>query len=188
MNSISYFGFGNIARSLLFSALLLFAAFGCRRYNTQQPETDNASTERQKKEILMRVNKDMVDAEDKAIEAFTESNGWLMQTSKSGLRYMIYRKGNGEKAETGKIAELAYTLSLLDGTVCYSSEQSGPKIFRLGKGGVEPGLEEGVLLLHVGDKARFVMPPHLAHGLSGDGIRIPKRAIIVYDMELLSLK
>ena len=57
--------------------------------------------------------------------------------------------------------------------------------FKVGFGGVESGLEEGVLLLRTGDKARFIMPPHLAHGLIGDGDCIPMRAIIIYDVELV---
>jgi FKBP-type peptidyl-prolyl cis-trans isomerase len=52
---------------------------------------------------------------------------------------------------------------------------------------VESGLEEGILLLQEGDKARFIMPPHLAHGLIGDRDKIPARATIIYDLELVSL-
>jgi len=53
---------------------------------------------------------------------------------------------------------------------------------------VESGLEEGILLLRVGDKATFIMPPHLAHGLQGDGDRIPARSIIMYDVLLLKVE
>ena len=107
-----------------------------------------------------------------------------MKTTESGLWYMIYHSGQGEKAATGKIATLEYTLSLLDSTVCYS----GQKEFRLGRSRVESGLKEGVLLMRVGDKARMIMPPHLAHGLLGDGVCIPQRAIILYDVELVNIR
>ena len=136
----------------------------------------------------MRVNREMIEEEIAFIETFVGLNGWQMTTSESGLWYMIYENGRGEKAATGKTATLEYTLSLLDSTICYSSAQSGAKSFRLGQGGVETGLEEGVLLMRAGDKARFIMPPHLAHGLSGDGVCIPRRAIILYDVELINLK
>jgi FKBP-type peptidyl-prolyl cis-trans isomerase len=78
-------------------------------------------------------------------------------------------------------------VSLLDGTECYNSDREGPKIFTIGRGGVESGLEEGILLMKEGSRAKFIMPPYLAHGLPGDGKRIPARAIIVYDVELISL-
>ena len=41
--------------------------------------------------------------------------------------------------------------------------------------------------MHEGDKARFIMPPHLAHGLLGDNHKIPARAIIIYEVELIKL-
>ena len=59
--------------------------------------------------------------------------------------------------------------------------------FKIGQGGVESGLEEAVLLMSVGDKGRFIMPPHLAHGLLGDNNKIPPRSIIVYQAELIKL-
>jgi FKBP-type peptidyl-prolyl cis-trans isomerase len=66
-------------------------------------------------------------------------------------------------------------------------DNDDPKTFLIGQGGVESGLEEGILLLQEGDKARFIMPPHLAHGLIGDRDKIPARATIIYDLELVSL-
>jgi len=169
---------------LLIFTLIFTLIFSCRRYNTQQPAQDMTVFERQKQEILLRVNRELIEEDAEKIEAFAGRNGWELKTTESGLWYMIYKNGQGEKAVTGKIATLEYTLSLLDSTICYSSEQLGPKVFRLGQGDVESGLEEGVLLMRVGDKARMIMPPHLAHGLIGDGYCIPRRSIILYDVEL----
>ncbi len=173
---------------LIVIVVVMVAVFGCRRYHTQQPEPDTATQERQQKETLMRINRQLVDKDAKKIADFAKHKGWKMQVSESGLWYMVYEHGKGIKATTDKVAEVAYTISLLDSTICYSSEQSGMKTFRLGQGGVESGLEEGVLLMHVGDKARFIMPPHLAHGLTGDDNCIPPRTIILYEVELLELK
>ena len=74
---------------------------------------------------------------------------------------------------------------MLDGSLCYSSDSLGPSTFRVDR--AISGLEEGMLKLRVGDKARFIMPPYLAHGLIGDENRIPSRAIIIYDVELLDV-
>jgi FKBP-type peptidyl-prolyl cis-trans isomerase len=49
-------------------------------------------------------------------------------------------------------------------------------------------LEEGILLLKKGSKATFIMPPHLAHGLLGDDDRIPSRAILRYEIEVIDVK
>jgi len=151
------------------------------------PQQDVVDIGRIRNEVLITVNRELVEEDNERIRAFVESVGWLMKTTESGLWYKIYHEGNGEVAQTGMLATLEYTVSLLDGTVCYSSAQYGPLSFVLGRGGVESGLEEGILLLRVGDKARMIMPPHLAHGLPGDGDCIPQRAIIIYEVELISL-
>ena len=178
-----------IPKSLFFLFILVFIVVSCRRYHTQQPVQDTPLPERQKiEEVLLRVNQQFVEEDDMEIEKFIGYKGWQMQSTGSGLRYMIYEHGRGEKTVEGKLVTLAYTVSLLDSTVCYSSGLSGLKKFRLGQGIVERGLEEGVLLMCVGDKARMIMPPHLAHGLTGDGDCIPPRAIILYDFELLNLE
>ena len=130
----------------------------------------------------------MVAKESEEIENYIKRHKWNMLNTGTGLRYMIYEPGNGEAATTGKIAILKFKVNLLDGTECYSSDKTGPKEFMIGKGGVESGLEEGIKLLKVGDKAKFIFPPHLAHGLTGDDDKIPARATLVYDVELLKLK
>jgi FKBP-type peptidyl-prolyl cis-trans isomerase len=171
-----------------FLAITLLLSSCRRSYNTQLPAQDIIDVERQQQEALLQINQQLVKEDYETIKAFAANCGWDMQTTETGLWYMIYENGKGEKASAGKIATLEYTVSLLDSTVCYSSATLGPKTFKTGKGGVESGLEEGVLLLRVGDKARMIMPPHLAHGLLGDGDRIPQRAIILYEIELVSLK
>jgi len=176
---------------LYLSLLFVLMVCSCRRYHTQQPVQDTAAVERLKNETLLRVNQQLVEEDAAEIKAFAEHRNWQMKTTETGLWYMIYESGEGEKAVDGKVATLKYTVSLLDSTVCDSWEQSGQKQFLLGKGranDIEPGLEEGVLLMREGDKARLLLPPHLAHGLAGDGDCIPRRAIILYDVELVHLK
>lgn len=139
-------------------------------------------------EALLRANKYLVKQDEDAIKGYIRRHGWTMTQTKTGLWYEITSKGNGVKAETGMRATLAYKLWLLDGTLAYSSDSTGNKSFTLGKGGVESGLEQGILILNEGDKARFIMPPHLAYGLIGDENRIPARSTIVYEVHLLKLE
>jgi len=111
-----------------------------------------------------------------------------MEETGSGLRYLIYKKGDGEKAEKGKVVVLDYTLSLITGDVIYSSDKDGKKVFKIGQGDVESGLEEAIHFMHVGDKAKLILPAHLAYGLLGDNNKIPPRSILVYDTELIEIK
>ncbi|NOX45964.1 MAG: FKBP-type peptidyl-prolyl cis-trans isomerase [Chlorobi bacterium] len=169
----------------LFLGLLLSSlVFSCNERPAPKPNPNS----KELKETMMKVNKNLVESENRDIEQYIKRYGWEMKETGTGLRYMIYKHGVGEKAAFGKIAKLNYKVGLLDGTQCYSSDENGPKVFRIGKGGVESGLEEGVLFLHVGDRAKFILPSHLAFGLVGDSKKIPAKAVLVYDIELIELK
>jgi FKBP-type peptidyl-prolyl cis-trans isomerase len=161
--------------------------FSCTGQNNgdHRPPSEKDATE--DKKTLMEVNKYLVTKDSEIIESYVKRVGWDMTETKSGLWYEIYEHGSGPQAETGMNATITYTVSLLDGTICYRVDNDDPKTFLIGQGGVESGLEEGILLLQEGDKARFIMPPHLAHGLIGDRDKIPARATIIYDLELVSL-
>lgn len=137
-----------------------------------------------KKDTLEVINKYLLKQDSERIESYIKRHGWKTQTTETGLRYEIYEHGTGDNLTPGDIAEINYKIELLDGTKCYDSDTTGTKKIKLGKGGVESGLEQGLLLMKVGDKARFIMPPYLAQGLLGDFKRIPARATIIYFVEL----
>ena len=111
------------------------------------------------------------------------------ERTKSGLLYKIILKGNGKKAEEGKTVSVHYKGMLTDGTVFDSSyKRKEPIEFPLGRGQVIEGWDEGIQLLQEGDKARFVIPSHLAYGERGAGGVIPARATLIFDVELMKVK
>lgn len=167
----------------LYCLLSFFCFVSCNTNHYYKDESKKKISDEQ----LIKVNKYLVEKDSELIEAYIKRRNWEMKTTGSGLWYMIYEKGGGNQAQQGKYAEIDYTIELLDGTICYDSDSLGSKKFKIGKGSVESGLEEGILLLREGDKARFIMPPHLAHHLLGDEERIPARATIVYHIELLKI-
>ncbi len=136
---------------------------------------------------LESANKVLLEVEKQEINDFINRYNWEMEETGSGLHYHIYAPSNGAAAEVGKTAVIKYDIYLLNGELVYSSEQLGNKTFKIGQGGVESGLEEAILLLRLGEKARFIMPAHLAHGVPGDGVKIPRQASILYDVQLLEL-
>lgn len=111
------------------------------------------------------------------------------EKTSSGLRYKIEEKGNGPKAEKGQTVSVHYKGMLPDGSVFDSSyTRNQPIDFKLGKGQVISGWDEGIQLLNVGDKARFVIPSHLAYGERGAGGVIPPNATLIFDVELVKVK
>ncbi|MCK5822447.1 MAG: FKBP-type peptidyl-prolyl cis-trans isomerase [Bacteroidales bacterium] len=163
--------------------LMFVFLFSCNQKQRYRTDEEVA----QFKEPLIKINKYLVKKDAQVISDYVKRHKWDMKISKTGLWYMIYDKGNGRKAEEGNIVTLKYTVNLLDGTLCYSSDSLGDKQFKAGHGDVEPGLEEGILLMREGDMAKFILPPHLAHGLVGDDKKIPRRATIVYDVQLVKI-
>lgn len=136
---------------------------------------------------LLEWNKNIVEFDAEMIRKFIERRRWNMEMTVSGLYYQIYHKTNDIKAESGLIAVFNYKTSLLDGTVLYSSDFDGPRSEILGKMETELGLHEGLMMLRKGEKARFICPPHLAFGVSGDGYKVPYNSILVYEIELIDL-
>ncbi|OXA76615.1 peptidyl-prolyl cis-trans isomerase A (cyclophilin A) [Flavobacterium aquidurense] len=109
--------------------------------------------------------------------------------TESGLRYKMIQKGDGKKAEAGKTVAVHYEGSLESGKVFDSSyPRKKPIEFRLGQGQVIEGWDEGIALLQVGDKARFVIPSDLAYGAAGAGGVIPPNATLIFDVELMEVK
>ncbi len=167
-----------------FIIVIIVALYSCREEKTKNYNRTNYD------ETLIKINKYLIKEDAERIESFIERKKWDMKQSETGLCYQIYENGDnaGELAKKGDIATLNFRVELLDGTLCYSSDSTGAKKFKIAFSDVESGLNEGMRLLKVGDKARFIMPPYMAHGLLGDDYKIPPRAIILYDIEVLDIE
>lgn len=165
---------------LCFTLLLLYAC---------NPKEETGSNENtiQVDSQLMKANKIITRSEKEQIDSFISRYGWKMNETGSGLRYMIYHHTRDIQAVKNMVAVIAYEVRLLNGDIVYSSQSLGNKQFIIGRGGIETGLEEGILYLKKGEKAKFIIPSHLAFGLVGDGNKIPSRAVLVYDVELINL-
>ncbi|MDB4088238.1 FKBP-type peptidyl-prolyl cis-trans isomerase [Flavobacteriales bacterium] len=133
------------------------------------------------------MNKVWIQEEQEFIDQFVARKNWDMQSSKSGLKYLIYKQGKGDKAEAGMKAMVDYTITLLDGSEVYSTKEIGPQAFHINQDHTEVGIHEAITYLRVGDRAKLIIPPYLAHGLMGDQYKIPPMATLVFDIRLLGL-
>lgn len=153
--------------------------------NASELPKQQAVDKNQDKEELEKANRYMLLQEKEAIDDYIGRNGLDMVETGTGLRYHIVKQGDTTLIKTGDIISIEYETHFLTGEMIYSSEQNGPKIFMVGRGGVESGLEEAVLHLHNGDMAEIIIPSHLAYGLVGDGNKIPPRAALLYKVKII---
>ncbi len=108
-------------------------------------------------------------------------------TTSDGLKYIILHKGNGVKAKNNKEVAVNYAGYLTDGKEFDSSYKRGRPIkFVLGTGKVIKGWDEGIALMHVGDKFRLIIPPSLGYGANQAG-KIPPNSTLIFDTELMKV-
>jgi len=163
--------------------ILIFLSGSCRN------ETDNSkATVRPGSREMTELNRYLVQKDKEIIQNYIERKDLDMKESPTGLWYLIKNEGSGQFIKDNDRVSMEFECQLIDGTVCYSSDDLGPRQVIIGKTDIEPGLNEGLRLLKPGAEALFILPPFLAFGLVGDGKKIPPRTIIVYRVSILSEK
>jgi len=128
-------------------------------------------------------------AAQEAGKAYLESNKAKegVMVTDSGLQYEVMSDADGAKPGLDDTVSVHYVGTLIDGTEFDSSIARGePASFPLK--GVIPGWTEGLQLMPVGSKYRFVIPSQLAYGDRGAGQSIGPGETLVFEVELLEIK
>ena len=108
-------------------------------------------------------------------------------TLESGLQYKILTEGTGEKPKPGDTVVCHYRGTLLDGTEFDSSyKRNAPETFAVQ--GVIKGWTEALQLMPVGSKWQLFVPSSLAYGERGAGREIGPNAVLIFEVELISIK
>ena len=125
------------------------------------------------------------------IEKFVDTDFSLPgreEVTKSGLRMIIHKRGNGEIPLPGQTVKVHYTGLLENGSKFDSSHDRGqPFSFPLGQGRVIKGWDEALALMSKGEKRTLIIPPDIAYGSRGKG-KIPPNSILIFEIELIDFK
>jgi FKBP-type peptidyl-prolyl cis-trans isomerase FklB len=110
-----------------------------------------------------------------------------VQTTASGLQYVMLVEGSGANPKPTDEVTIHYTGTLIDGTTFDSSRERGtPATFRVNQ--VIAGFSEGLQLLKPGGKINIYLPSALAYGERGAGDQIGPNAVLIFEIELLSVQ
>ncbi len=106
-----------------------------------------------------------------------------MSRRASGLYVQDLRMGDGAIAARERTVAIKYIGWLPNGKQFDSGEIS----VSLGKNSVIRAWEEGLLGMRVGGIRRIVSPPNMAYGNRGAGNDIPPGAVLVFEMQMMSV-
>jgi peptidylprolyl isomerase len=128
-------------------------------------------------------------AEDSILEAYLKENNIITKPTKSGLIYQDTKIGLGPLAKKGDLVTVNFSILMLDETEIFSTTQQGePVFFELGQPFDTKGMDEALLKMRKGGKARIIMPSNIAFGEQGRGNIIPPFATLISDIELVDIK
>lgn len=172
------------------SFFILFACSSPAPTEQQQPKRSAAETNEIIKKQFIKANQQLMQKEIDEMNYYEKSHKISFVKTTSGIRYYVYKSSaKGDSIKEGMEITMDYNVSLLNGTLCYSSQTEGAKTFIVGheilmegQDKLESGIHRGVQFLKRGDKAILLIPSPLAQGLLGDMKKIPPQMPIVYDI------
>jgi FKBP-type peptidyl-prolyl cis-trans isomerase FklB len=104
----------------------------------------------------------------------------------SGLQYEVLEPGAGSPPTAQDLVTCHTRGALVDGSVFDDTRARGePRSFVVA--GVVDGLEQGLQLMRPGARWKLYLPPELAYGAAGFGQEIPPHAVLIFDVELISV-
>jgi FKBP-type peptidyl-prolyl cis-trans isomerase FkpA len=138
-------------------------------------------------------NSEQTATDDKLLLDYFAKNNLTPTKTASGLYYVITTEGTGETVKAGQSVEVKYIGTTLDGKVFDAN--MGPDAKRtealpvtVGQGQVIRGWDEGLQLLKNGSKAKFYIPSPLAYGAQSPSPDIAANAILIFEVEIVSVK
>ena len=105
----------------------------------------------------------------------------------SGMVYKSIKDGTGKSPSFSSVVGVDYRGTLPNGYEFDSSYKS-KMVTRFSLSNVIPCWREGVQMMKVGGKAKFVCPPELAYGSRGAGRDIPPNSTLIFEVELINVE
>jgi len=123
-----------------------------------------------------------LDVDKMAIEDYLAEHNLTAQSTASGLYYIIDNQGTGAQPILSSTVTVKYTGWLLDGTKVDGGTITYPLNVLI------KGWQEGIPLFNEGGNGTLFIPSCLAYGITGAGDNIPPNAVLIFDINLISVE
>jgi len=153
--------------------------YECAVISTTSEANFRAQKEKEAEELKVK--------QKQALNKYLIENKITSPPDADGIFKKIETAGNGSSPVAGDKVSVNYTGYLLDGTKFDSSIGRKPFDFAVATGAVIPGWDKALSTMKVGEKSIFIIPSELAYGAQGSQGVIPPNAILVFEIELLSV-
>jgi FKBP-type peptidyl-prolyl cis-trans isomerase len=166
--------------------ILSFIFVGCRQApqlpsNQLTPDDENIQ--------LLTLNKAIVNVECNQIIQYIHQHRLSMQKDSLGYWISILQKGEGALPKNNEVITYQYSISLLNGTCCYSNyNTSNTSTLLIGRAHTIRGIEMGLMKLQQGGEALIILPSILGYSVSGDGHCIPPYSPLIVNLRLIHIK
>jgi len=166
--------------------IFIFLMCAC---NSSSREEKKIVDSQKLKEQFVKANRHNLQREKDIIEQYIRTHQLPYKYTPAGIYLFVVTSSDKSKADSvrpGNKIKVEYSIYLLDGTLCYASKKNNPALIVVEQDNTESGIHRGLQMLKTGDRARMIIPSYLAHGLMGDGDKIPPQSPILVDITVLT--
>lgn len=128
------------------------------------------------------------DRVNRVVRRLENESGTKAVKTDTGLWYVDFRVGKGTFPLVQEAVEVNYRGTLVDGWEFDSSAKQADGPLTINMDSAIKGLREGLQSMREGGKRTLIVPPELAYGDSGIPGKVPPKATLIYEIELLSTK
>ena len=108
-------------------------------------------------------------------------------TTESGLKIIDMKIGTGDKVKVGTQVTVIYTGTLQNGEKIDSNVGKAPYPVSVGTSPVIKGWHEGLIGMKKGGKRKLIIPYQLAYGEEGRPPKVPGRANLTFEIEVVTV-
>ena len=143
--------------------------------------------------FFIHANKKIIQNEEVKIDSLIRETGFPFFRDSTGIRFSINTHNTSfdtlASPVDGDVVSIAYNCFVFDDIENISDSYLVDTIsFKIGYSKQMRGLNYGIKLLQIGDKAKIIIPSYLGFGMSGYGKSVPPYSTLLLNVKLLNIE